>query len=66
MEWKSGLYVTFIDFEKAFDSLNRKIIWRILEEYCIPQRIINLIEMMALSVYYTKEYYQNQYQKTLV
>jgi hypothetical protein len=44
MEWKTGVHVTFIDFKKAFDSLNRKKIWRILKEYGIPHKIINLIK----------------------
>jgi hypothetical protein len=47
MKCKSGLYVTLIDFEKAFDSLNRKKIWRILKEYGTPQKIINLIKNMC-------------------
>jgi hypothetical protein len=46
MEWKTDLHVTFVDFEKAFDSLNRKKIWRILKEYGIPHKIINLIKEM--------------------
>ena len=29
-EWKSTIYITFIDFEKAFDSLQRESLWRIL------------------------------------
>jgi hypothetical protein len=45
-EWKTGLYVTFMDFEKAFDSLNSKKIWRILKEYRIPHKIINLVKEM--------------------
>jgi len=27
----SKLYVTFIDFEKAFDSISRKLLWPILK-----------------------------------
>ena len=44
MEWKTGLHVTFIDFEKAFDWLNRVKIWKILKENSIPPKIINLIK----------------------
>ncbi|XP_062588326.1 uncharacterized protein LOC134250003 [Saccostrea cucullata] len=29
-EWNSSLYVGFIDYEKAFDSIDRKIIWKLL------------------------------------
>nr|CAH8856167.1 unnamed protein product [Trichobilharzia regenti] len=27
LEWQSPLYLNFIDFEKAFDSVDRKVIW---------------------------------------
>jgi hypothetical protein len=54
MEWKTGLHATFIDFEKAFDSQNKKKIWRILKEYGIPPKIINLIkEMYQVSTLHT-------------
>ena len=43
VEWQSPLYTTFIDFEKAFDSLNQEVMWKILDGYGIPEKIINLI-----------------------
>jgi hypothetical protein len=45
-EWQTTLYLTFIDFEKAFDSLNRRVMWKTLSEYGIPQKILNLIKEM--------------------
>ena len=63
MEWKTGLHATFIDFDKAFDSQNRKKIWRILKEYGIPPMIINLTkEMYQVSTLHTlhKRDYLNQ------
>jgi len=36
VEWQAILYITFIDFEKAFDSMKRKIMWSMLKEYDIP------------------------------
>ena len=27
LEWNSGLYLAFIDFEKAFDSVDRDAMW---------------------------------------
>ncbi|PIK36057.1 hypothetical protein BSL78_27122 [Apostichopus japonicus] len=41
-EWNSPLYVHFIDFEKAFDSLHRNSLWNILKEYQIPDKIIRM------------------------
>ncbi|VDO71461.1 unnamed protein product [Schistosoma curassoni] len=26
-EWNSSLYITFLDYEKAFDSVDRRTLW---------------------------------------
>ena len=44
IEWNSQLYLNFIDYEKAFDSVDRETIWKLLSSYGIPQKIINLIK----------------------
>ena len=36
--------LTFIDFKKAFDSIHRGILMKILRAYGIPDEIVNLIE----------------------
>ena len=46
IEWQSPLYITFVDFEKAFDSISREAIWTIMRHYGIPAKIINLIKNM--------------------
>lgn len=46
MEWQATLYLTFIDFEKAFDSLNRNEMWKILKEYGMPRKILNIMKEM--------------------
>ena len=38
--------LTFIDFKKAFDSVHRGKMFRILAAYGIPEQIISLIELM--------------------
>ena len=43
-EWNRQLYVNFIDYEKAFDSIHRDSLWQILRAYGIPQRIVNIIK----------------------
>ena len=45
MEWNSTIYFAFIDFEKAFDSLHRETLWRILRHYSIPQEMVNVIKI---------------------
>jgi hypothetical protein len=43
-EWQRQLYINFVDFEKAFDSIHRDSPWRILRMYGIPQQIVLLIK----------------------
>ena len=44
IEWNSSLYINFIDFEKAFDSVDRSTLWKILRHYGIPDKIVSLIK----------------------
>ncbi|XP_078357393.1 uncharacterized protein LOC144642296 [Oculina patagonica] len=44
LEWNSALYVNFIDYEKAFDSVDRETLWKLLKHYGIPEKIITLIQ----------------------
>ena len=43
LEWNTGLYLVFVDFEKAFDSVDRDVIWQILRHYGVPEKIVNVI-----------------------
>nr|KAG5708629.1 hypothetical protein BaRGS_034846 [Batillaria attramentaria] len=38
------LYINFIDYEKAFDSVDREALWRLLRHYGVPGKIISLIQ----------------------
>ena len=42
-EWNKKLYLLFIDFEKAFDSVDRDCLWRVLKYYGIPEKIVDMI-----------------------
>jgi hypothetical protein len=44
IEWKSPLYINFIDFKKAFDSIHRETLWTILRSYGVPDKIVTLIK----------------------
>ncbi len=44
-EWQASLYLNFVDFEKAFDSIHRESLWTILKEYGIPNKLINIIRL---------------------
>ena len=43
MEWQAPIYVNFVDFRKAFDSVIREKLWVIMKEYGIPSLYINII-----------------------
>ena len=45
-EWNAPLYANFIDFEKAFDSIHRDSLWKILRHYGIPPKLVNVITML--------------------
>ena len=44
LEWNSPLYVNFVDYEKAFDSVDRKTLWKLLRHYGVPTKLVNLIK----------------------
>ena len=45
-EWQVQLLIVFIDFLKAFDSIHRGTIWKILVHYGIPTKIVNIIKAL--------------------
>ena len=44
IEWNSSLYVNFVDYEKAFDSLDRETLWKILRHYGVPMKLVNMVK----------------------
>ena len=42
-EWNKKLYLLFIDLDKAFDSVDREILWKIIKHYGIPPKVVELI-----------------------
>ena len=45
-EWKSSLYVVFVNFEKAFNSLHRPSLRKILRHHGIPHKSVNIIQAL--------------------
>ena len=45
LEWNTSLCINFIDFQKAFDSVHRTCLWRILQAYGLRPKSVNLIKM---------------------
>nr|KAG5702955.1 hypothetical protein BaRGS_034728 [Batillaria attramentaria] len=44
LEWNSPLYINFVDYEKAFDSVDRETLWKLLRHYGVPIKLVNLIK----------------------
>ena len=45
LEWNTSLCINFVDFKKAFDSVDLESLRKILQAYGLPPKIINLIKM---------------------
>ena len=43
---ETPVFIHFVDFQKAFDSIHRETLWEIVKYYGIPQKCINV--MMAI------------------
>ena len=46
VEWNSSLYLCFVDYEKAFDSIHRDTLWKIMRCYGIPTKIVRMVQVM--------------------
>ncbi|XP_062604700.1 uncharacterized protein LOC134266492 [Saccostrea cucullata] len=45
-EWNATLYIHFVDFEKAFDSVHRDNLWVIMKKYGIPRKLIMMVKAL--------------------
>ena len=45
LEWNASLYTCFVDYEKAFDSVHRETLWRIMQSYGIPSKFIRIVKL---------------------
>ena len=46
VEWNANMYLCFVDFEKAFDSVHRCTLWKILRSYGVPTKLIQIIKAL--------------------
>ncbi|GFR65448.1 reverse transcriptase SR3-right [Elysia marginata] len=46
LEWNSPLIVNFLDYKKAFDSIDRELLWKIMRNYGIPENFVSLVRKM--------------------
>ena len=44
LEWNSSLYINFIGFARAFESLDREFLWKLMRHYGILEKFIAVIK----------------------
>lgn len=42
-EWQRNIYINFVDFEKEFDSVHGRNLWKVLRHYGIPAKVTKII-----------------------
>ena len=42
MEYNQSVHYLFSDFQKAYDSVHRDALWKCMEEFRIPKKLINM------------------------
>lgn len=45
-EQQMDLYMVFIDLTKAYDTVNRELLWKLLAKYGVPDRLIQIVRSM--------------------
>lgn len=51
IEQNRPLFVVFVDFKKAFDTVNRAALWCVLKRYGCPEKFVNLIKAFHEGMY---------------
>nr|VZI08871.1 unnamed protein product [Spirometra erinaceieuropaei] len=49
-EMRTHLYSTFVDLTKAFDTVNREGLWKIMQKFGCPERIIQMVRQLHDSI----------------
>lgn len=62
-EYNKEVHALFIDFRKAYDSINRKEIWQNMVDFGIPRKLIQLCKMCILNSK-AKVRVENEYTET--
>ena len=45
-EHNSKMFLLFVDLRKAYDSIPRQAMWKVLAKYGVPQVMINLLRSL--------------------
>jgi sorting nexin-29 len=55
-EYDKDLYMIFIDFKQAYDSINRNQLWITLEDFGFPSKLVRLIRNCNSNTFYRVRY----------
>lgn len=44
-EYAKDLYMLFVDYKQAYDSVDRKKLWKALKTFGIPLKIIKMVQL---------------------
>ena len=47
IEWQFSFYINVIDFEKALDIISREVLWRLLQYYGMPVKVVTIIRALC-------------------
>jgi hypothetical protein len=50
-EFNLPTYILFLDYEKAYDKINRKLLWTILREASVPMNLIKAMRYLYSNTY---------------
>ena len=51
LEYNEAVHQHFIDFKKAYDSVRREVLYNILIEFGIPNKLVRLVKMCSSETY---------------
>ncbi|KAE9542653.1 hypothetical protein AGLY_002564 [Aphis glycines] len=49
-EYAKDLHMVFIDYKQAYDSIDREILWKILKNFGLPNKLINMIKLCNTNI----------------
>ncbi len=41
--WSGTHTINFVDYEKAIDNVDKETLWKLLQHYGVPNKLVNLI-----------------------
>ena len=65
-EFNIPTYIAFIDFKKAFDSVDRDKLWTIMLSKGIPTHLITIIQKIYIYIYKIMKYLRRDTMLTLL